>query len=136
MPEAISVPEFAEPEVVMQRLNAARRLKGWSWTELARRAGVSNSTLSDLSKGHRTWMTLRWGTGARICRALTISIDALLAPWREDLSSVNPPGSDAWPLTQPEREAYIMRLTAQAEMMRRLQIDQLPAVRRSEDGGT
>jgi transcriptional regulator with XRE-family HTH domain len=107
---------------VVRRLDHARRLQGWTWSELAQQARVSGGTLSKLHRGVRTWETLNAGALARLCRVLNISLDWLVGPLGDDPGGLAPPGQDAWQLTQPERESYLIQLTARAELLKRLRI--------------
>lgn len=106
MADAVSIPS---PEVVARRLDHARQLKGWTWTDLAVRAAVSRTTLSNLHRGRRPWEALNLGAAVRLCRALDISLDWLIGP-----SSLAPSGEEVWSLSQPERETYLMQRVAEA----------------------
>ena len=59
-----------------QRLRMARAYKGWSQTELARRAGMNNMQLSKLERGITKDITGR--TLRALCEALGVSPKYLL----------------------------------------------------------
>jgi len=59
-----------------QRLRVARAYKGWSQTELARRAGINNMQLSKLERGITKDITGR--TLRALCEALGVSPQYLL----------------------------------------------------------
>jgi len=116
------------PDVVGRNLERALRRAGLTLTELARRSQVPIATLSNVMHGRRKGDNLKTGQVRRLCEVLEISMDWLAGRWH-DPSSLAPPGSEAWNLPEPEREAYILRLVADAEMLKRLRITESPDTR-------
>jgi transcriptional regulator with XRE-family HTH domain len=106
-----------EPDVVGRNLAHARHRAHLSLTELSRRAQVHISTLSNVEHGRRRGEDLKAGQLRRLADVLEVSLDWLTGRWI-DPSIPAPPGQEVWKLTQPEREAYIMKLVAQAEALR------------------
>ena len=67
--------------VLGERLAAKRQEKGWSQRELARRAGISHTIVSEVEKGARRAI----GTDAArlLARTLGVSVDYLLGTFEE-----------------------------------------------------
>ena len=63
-------------EIRGDRIKDQRERKGWSQSELARRAGVGQPLISDLERGVRKSATL--DTLAKLARELTCTVDYLL----------------------------------------------------------
>jgi DNA-binding Xre family transcriptional regulator len=59
-----------------QRLRVARAYKGWSQTELAKKAGIHNVQLSKLERG--ITKEIQGSTLRRLCEALDVSPQYLL----------------------------------------------------------
>jgi transcriptional regulator with XRE-family HTH domain len=108
-----------EPDVVGRNLKHARLRAHLTLTELARRAQVDISTLSNVEHGRRRGENLKQGQTRRLADVLEISLDWLTGRWI-DPSIPAPPGQEVWKLTQPEREDYISQLVAQREALRGL----------------
>jgi transcriptional regulator with XRE-family HTH domain len=106
-----------EPDIVGRNLQYARLRSHLSLTQLSRRAQVHISTLSNVEHGARRGEDLKGGQLRRLADVLEVSLDWLLGRWI-DPSIPAPPGQEVWKLTQPEREAYIMKLVAQDEALR------------------
>jgi transcriptional regulator with XRE-family HTH domain len=91
-----------EPDDVAKRLERARLARGLSLNELARRAGISQSTLSSVKTGHRQGSNLTLGTARKLAKVLGISVDWLCGLWSEDQELRRPPGlGDGIPLARP-----------------------------------
>lgn len=102
-----------EPDVVGRNLAYARRRAGLTLTELARRAQVPISTLSNVERGRRKGDDLRTGAARRVCDVLEVSLDWLTGRYTHGSSSPAPPGQETAEMTEPEREASILRLIAE-----------------------
>jgi transcriptional regulator with XRE-family HTH domain len=91
------------PDDVAKRLERARIARGLSLTELARRSGVSQSTLSSVKTGHRLGDNLTLATARKLAKVLGISVDWLCGLWADDQEMRCPPGLlDGVPLLRPE----------------------------------
>jgi transcriptional regulator with XRE-family HTH domain len=80
-----------EPDEVAKRLERARLARGFSLTELARRAGVAQSTLSSVRTGHRHGAKLTLATARKLATVLGISVDWLCGLWVDDPEMHCPP---------------------------------------------
>jgi transcriptional regulator with XRE-family HTH domain len=94
--------DFMEPDDVAKRLEKARIARGLSLSELARRADVSQSTLSSVKTGHRQGSNLTLGTARKLAKVLGISVDWLCGLWAEDQEMRGPPSLlNGLPLSRP-----------------------------------
>ena len=75
-----------------QRLRVARAYKGWSQTELAKKAGLNNVQLSKLERG--ITKEVQGSTLRRLCEALDVSPQYLLG-MTDDIASEHEPAGAA-----------------------------------------
>jgi len=75
-----------------QRLRVARAYKGWSQTELAKKAGINNVQLSKLERG--ITKEILGTTLRRLCEALDVSPQYLLG-MTDDMESEQVPAAVA-----------------------------------------
>ncbi len=75
-----------------QRLRVARAYKGWSQTELAKKAGLNNVQLSKLERG--ITKEVQGSTLRRLCEALGVS-PAYILGMSEDMESEREPAGVA-----------------------------------------
>ncbi len=91
-----------EKQVIAERVRSAREWRGWSQTELARRAEIHPVVLNRLEKKHKAGVQAE--TIRRLALALQVSADYLLgitqtlARWHE-----TEPLSDTTPVPSPPR---------------------------------
>jgi transcriptional regulator with XRE-family HTH domain len=68
-------------DAVGVKIKAERDKAGWTQTELAKRAGITPSALSQIESGERFPSTM---VLAKLARALSVSIDYLLGEKKDD----------------------------------------------------
>ena len=76
-------------DYIGRRLKYYRRLRGLRASELAKRSGVPQSTISDLERGIRSGANLTVRNAERLCWALGISLDTLCRQERDEETSEN-----------------------------------------------
>lgn len=96
------------------RIRAERQARGWSETELGRRAGIARTTVRRLENGDASLRCF-----IQACTALEIPAEQLLSPqWRHPASTpVRGPGLSKTPTGLSERQALVLREAASGDSL-------------------